>query len=62
MMQPGESARLTLCITAEDVSVWDEAHAARSNGLGWLAAAGRFVASVGASSRDLRLHTHFDVE
>jgi len=54
VLQPGASATLSFSLTRRDLSIW----ARRPEGSGgWRLVFGRFLLSVGAGSRDLRL-TH----
>jgi len=54
-LKPGASATVAFTLPRRAFSIWDpEAHA-------WAAVKGRFTASVGASSRDLRVAATIDV-
>lgn len=52
-LQPGESQRLTFKLTARDLSSFD------TNSSTWLADAGSYTISIGASSTDIRLKKQF---
>ncbi|MFY0406616.1 glycoside hydrolase family 3 C-terminal domain-containing protein [Solicola sp. PLA-1-18] len=54
-LEPGESRTVDLTLTARDLAYWHEPKHR------WFVEGGRFTVSVGASSRDLRLHADLDV-
>ena len=59
-LEPGASADVVFGLTARDLSTWNAT--AGSGGGMWRVALGRFVASVGSSSRNITLSHAFEVK
>jgi len=57
VLAPGATEQVTIPLTTRELSIWDTTSARH----GWRVVPGTFHVNVGASSRDLRLHSSFNV-